>query len=249
MPLVLQHFLFKYRIFCYNPRACPLTFKYKMRGQDERERPTKTVSLYFLIDPDKEVMLKERGLRSILFATLPLFPLLFLFNSPGLADQTTPQTPLPGLIAEEVIPVLSPEEIKVELILARNRKKDAKKIKKILRDASIKRIMIQYFQRGGGDPPKNIVIGKHVPADIARLAIDLAFTYNKGITHLLPEFRFFAHYIAIGNSAFDIQAQIPVLPEDVERLRNPALSTEEFHALFRSLTGEDEEGTAGGYVD
>ncbi|MFQ5597933.1 MAG: hypothetical protein ACE5GK_07770 [Nitrospiria bacterium] len=133
---------------------------------------------------------------------------------------------------------LDPEKIKVEMVLSRKWKKEAKVIKEKLRKASVKRVMIQYVRVG--NPPTNLVIGRDIPADIARLAIELALAYNKDIHTILPEFRFFPHYIAIGSSAFDEQAEIPIFPEDLERLRDPSLSTEEFHALYRSLTGEDE---------
>ncbi|MBN4054850.1 hypothetical protein JYT87_03985 [Nitrospira defluvii] len=147
---------------------------------------------------------------------------------------------IPGEKAsKEIVEPLKPEDIKVEMFLAKKWKKDDKIIKGRLKEASVKRIIIQYFRFG--DPPTNIVIGKDIPADIARLAINIALTYNKDIKTILPEFRFFPHYIAIGSSAFDEQAEIPIFPEDLARLRDPSLSTEEFHTLYRSLTGEDQE--------
>lgn len=137
------------------------------------------------------------------------------------------------------------EEIKVELFLMKERKKDGPFIKNLLKEEKIKRVMIQYFR--AGNPPKNIVLGNRIPADVARMMIELAIHYNNGVTHLLPEFRFYPHYAAFGNSSFDIQAQIPITPENLEKLRDPALSDDEFHTLFRSLTGED-KGVIG-YID
>jgi len=142
-------------------------------------------------------------------------------------------------VSKNIVPALKPEEIKVEMVLARKWKKEDKIIKQKLRDSSVKRVMIQYFRFG--DPPTNIVIGRDVPADIARLAIEIALAYNNDIKTILPEFRFFPHYIGIGSSAFDEQAEIPIFPEELERLRDPSLSTEEFHALYRSYTGEEED--------
>lgn len=142
-------------------------------------------------------------------------------------------------------PVVPRDKIKVELFMLKGSQKKAKFIKELLAEQNIKRVLIQFFR--AGNPPKNIVIGSGIPADVARMMIELAIAFNNGITHLLPEARFFPHYVAFGNSSFDIQAQIPISPEDLNRLRDESLSTEEFHALFRSLTGED-EGVAG-YVD
>ncbi len=141
-------------------------------------------------------------------------------------------------VLKSTIKPLKPEEIKVEMSLAKKWKPEDKTIKKKLHDVSVKRVKIQYFRFG--DPPTNLVIGKDVPADIARLAIEIALDYNKDVRSILPEFRFFPHYIGIGSNAYDEQAEIPLFPEDLEKLRDPSLSTEAFHALYRSITGEDE---------
>jgi hypothetical protein len=53
------------------------------------------------------------------------------------------------------------------------------------------------------------------------------------------QFRSFPDHIVIGSSAFDEASQIPINPEDVERLPDPSLTTPEFHELYRRLTGED----------
>lgn len=126
--------------------------------------------------------------------------------------------------------------ILVELFLAREQKKNLPTIKEAFSAFSITRIRSQFFRLG--HPPKNIAIGKNVPAPVARLALRLAVEYNGGVTLLLPQFRFFPEHIAIGTSAFDESSQIPIRPEDLERLREPSLSDEEFHQVYRFLTGE-----------
>lgn len=131
------------------------------------------------------------------------------------------------------------EKILVELFLPADRKKDIDTIKKELQALSIKRIRPQFFKMG--NPIENIAIGNNIPAPVARLAIQLAITYNRGIKYILPEFRYFPDHVVIGSSAFDESSQIPILPEDLQRLSDPSLSTLEFHRLYRSLTGEDEK--------
>lgn len=130
-------------------------------------------------------------------------------------------------------------KILVELFLAKERKADIDKIKQEFEALSITRIRPQFFRLG--NPPPNIAIGKNIPAPVARVAMKLAIDYNGGIKYLLPEFRFFPHHIVIGSSAYDESSQIPVTPENVEKLLNPELSTDEFHTLYRHLTGEDVE--------
>jgi len=129
------------------------------------------------------------------------------------------------------------KKILVEVFLASERKNDAAAIQKEFETYSVTRIRFQFFKLG--NPPENIAIGSNVTADVARLAIRLAVTYNRGIKYLLPQFRFFPHYIAIGTSAFDESFQIPIRLEDLKQLSDPALTTPQFHELYRRLTGED----------
>lgn len=141
------------------------------------------------------------------------------------------------LIAQQSENPETNNKILVELFLAKERKGDLNAIKKELEAAGINRIRPQFFRLG--NPPENIAIGKDIPADIARLAIRLAVTYNRDIKFLLPEYRFFPDHIVIGSSAFDEKSQIPIRPEDLKRLSDPALTTPQFHELYRQLTGED----------
>ncbi len=98
------------------------------------------------------------------------------------------------------------------------------------------RIRHQFF--AAGNPPANIAIGREIPADVARLAIRLATTHNRGVKFLIPQKRIRPGYIAIGTSIFDEIVQVPIRPEDLQRLSDPPLDTEEFHRLYRRLTGE-----------
>jgi len=128
-------------------------------------------------------------------------------------------------------------KILVELFLSKGVKNDLDQIKKELNYVSIKRIRAQFYPLGNA--PQNIAIGRNVSAPVARLAFQLAQTYNQGIQYLLPERLFFPDYIAIGSSAFDEASHVPIEPEDIARLSDPSLTTEQFHTLYRSLTGED----------
>lgn len=128
-------------------------------------------------------------------------------------------------------------KILVELFLTAERKNDLEQIKKELEAASITRVRAQFFKQG--KPIQNIAIGKNIPAPVARLVIRLALTYNQGIKFILPEYRYFHDHIVIGSSAYDEASLIPVTPENVEKLLDPNLTTDEFHTLYRHLTGED----------
>jgi hypothetical protein len=126
-----------------------------------------------------------------------------------------------------------PGKILVEIFLAGDRKEEVNAITREFGAVGITKVHPKFFQLG--NPPMNIAIGRRISADIARLAIRLAKTHNGGITKLLPEERLAPDYIAIGTSIFDESFQYPVSQEDVDRLADPALTTAQFHELYRKL--------------
>jgi hypothetical protein len=129
------------------------------------------------------------------------------------------------------------DDIVVEFYLSRAHKTDRETIKREFSTVSVTRVRANLFP-SPATPPTNIAIGREIPADVARLVIRLAQTYNGGITLLLPEQRVGHRYIAVGTMMFDEIVQVPVAPADVKRLADPGLSTPQFHALYRELTGE-----------
>ena len=123
-----------------------------------------------------------------------------------------------------------------DIFLSPDHKEDWKTIKKAFEAHSIHKVKAQFFRKG--NPPTNVQIGGDIPVEVARMVIELAMQYNRGVTDLLPQFRFFPNQISIGTSAFDESVPVAVRPEEVERLRDPSLSTSEFHRLYRTLTHE-----------
>jgi hypothetical protein len=126
---------------------------------------------------------------------------------------------------------LSP--ILVEIWLSDAGRQDAKAIQESFASVLISRVRFQFFR--AGHPPKNIAIGWNVPAPIARLGIELAIRYNRGVQYLIPEAVLPKDYIAIGTSAFDEPLQIPVSPENLKKLADPRLTTTQFHNLYREI--------------
>ncbi len=131
-----------------------------------------------------------------------------------------------------------PGKILVEISLSLDHKRDLDAIKREFASVGITKVRHKIFQ--AGHPPTNIAIGRNISAEIARLAIRIANTYNGGITKLLPEERLAPDYLAIGTSIFDESFQYPVSPTDVERLNAPSLTTGQFHELYRTLADIDQ---------
>ncbi|SVE12350.1 uncharacterized protein METZ01_LOCUS465204 [marine metagenome] len=130
----------------------------------------------------------------------------------------------------------------IEMWLAHKHKKNNREIRKFLKSKSLKvlRHTIQYWKPKGGHPPTNIAIGSLVSAKDARLMIDIAIQYNDKINGLILRPLNPPNYVAIATSAWDEQSEVSITPEELKKLRNPKLTTEEFQALYAELTHEIE---------
>ncbi len=130
----------------------------------------------------------------------------------------------------------------IEMWLAHKHKKDNREIRKFLKSKQLKvlRHTIQYWKPKGGHPPTNMAIGSMVSAKDARLMIDIAIKYNDKIDRLILRPLNPPNYVAIATSAWDEQSEVLINPEDLEKLRDPKLNTEQFQALYAELTNEVE---------
>ncbi len=128
----------------------------------------------------------------------------------------------------------------IEIWLAHKHKKRKRELRDFLKSKSIKVLnhTIQFWRRRGGHPPTNIAIGSAVSAEDARMVIDFALKYNDRINLLVLRPLNPPNYVAIATSAWDELSQIPITPEDLKRLRDPKLTTDEFHSLYYNLTDE-----------
>ena len=130
----------------------------------------------------------------------------------------------------------------IEMWLAHKHKKSNRDIRKFLKSKNLKvlRHTIQYWKPKGGHPPTNIAIGSMVSAKDARLMIDIAIQYNDKIDGLILRPLNPPNYVAIATSAWDEQSEISITPKDLEKLRDPKLTTEQFQSLYAELTNEAE---------
>ena len=130
----------------------------------------------------------------------------------------------------------------IEMWLAHKHKKNNRQIRKFLKSKQLKvlRHTIQYWKPKGGHPPTNIAIGSMVSAEDARLMIDVAIQYNDKVDRLILRPLNPPNYVAIATSAWDEQSEVLITPEDLEKLRDPKLNTQQFQALYAELTNEAE---------
>jgi hypothetical protein len=127
-----------------------------------------------------------------------------------------------------------PPVSRVEVVLAKEHQSRESEIKAEFVQAGLTNVHFQYARIGR--PPKNIGLGRDVPADKAREAIRLAIQYNGGIEILLPERLFPPRFITIASSNFDDTVEYPIDASELAKLQDPTLTTESFHRLYRDLT-------------
>jgi hypothetical protein len=123
---------------------------------------------------------------------------------------------------------------RVEVVLAADYRKDLPAIIEEFAKAGLANVHVQFMRLGR--PPTNLGLGREVTAERARAAIRMAVKYNGGVTVLLPASLFPPRFVTIASSNFDDTVECPIGAADLARLKDPALTTEQFHALYRDLT-------------
>jgi hypothetical protein len=122
----------------------------------------------------------------------------------------------------------------IEIVLAKKWKDRAEEIRRALTESvSNLKVRVKFFPFL--DPPTNLGIGKCVSAEVARTAIRGAMTYGGGVTRLIRQDIMPHHWVKIGSTDTAELAWNPISAEELARLNDPALSTEQFHELYRRL--------------
>jgi hypothetical protein len=122
----------------------------------------------------------------------------------------------------------------IEIVLSRQWKDRTEEVRQSFRavDDSVKvRVKIFPFL----NPPENIGIGKCVSAEEARWAIQKTLNYYGKIEQLIRQDILPHHWIKIGSTDLPELTWVSVSSEDLARLADPALSTAQFHELYRRL--------------
>lgn len=135
---------------------------------------------------------------------------------------------------------------RVEVVLANEHRAHAGEIAREFAAAGLANVHVQFMK--AGHPLAILGLGAKVSVERAQAAIRLAKKYNGGIAILLPERLFPDHYVAIASSSFDDTVEYPVSGEQVAALEDPALTTEQFHDLYRRLTPADQSPVKKGRV-
>ncbi|MBI3811995.1 MAG: hypothetical protein HY283_07305 [Nitrospirae bacterium] len=122
----------------------------------------------------------------------------------------------------------------IEIVLSQKWKARSEEVKQAL-TADSKTVKVRVRIYPFLDPPTNIGIGKCVTAEDARRAIHEAVADYGKLDRVIRQDILPHHWIKIGSTDIAELAWIPITPEDLTRLTDPALSTEQFQNLYRQL--------------
>jgi hypothetical protein len=126
------------------------------------------------------------------------------------------------------------EPTTVEFVLSKKWKGQAEQIKReLMAGKSDVKVRVKFYPIG--DPPANIGVGKCVTAQDGRLAIQQAVKYYGKLDRLIRQDILPHHWIKLGSTDTAELAWVPIGPDDLGRLTDPALSTGQFQDLYRHL--------------
>lgn len=128
----------------------------------------------------------------------------------------------------------------IEIVLAQKWKGQVDQIKRAL-GSETSGIKVRYKFFPFLDPPTNIGIGKCVTAENGRRAIGEAVRYLGKVDKVIRQDILPHHWIMIGSTDVAELGWIPISPEDLTQLTDPALSTEQFQTLYRQLSTPKEK--------
>ncbi len=154
------------------------------------------------------------------------------------APQAFAETDAKATVNEECVPV-DQKKVKVEGYIAKKFKKNRKAIFKEFAEMGNTRVALRPFPMGD-KTAKVIAVGRCVPAYIARHVIQTSFKYTSGVESLVTQSFISSHWLGVAVTMFDEPSQQKVSPEQVKQLLDPSLSTEEFHALYREFSIQDD---------
>lgn len=130
------------------------------------------------------------------------------------------------------------EKVLVELFLAAEREKDVPAIQEAFARLGVRRVKVQFYAMGRA--PQIIGLGREVPADVARLAFQIAHQYVGEARFILPDFLLPLGYITVGSSHFAEENHVPIGQEDIQLLSDPKLGTQEFYRHYRAAVTRTE---------
>jgi hypothetical protein len=163
----------------------------------------------------------------ILISAIGLTTFLVL-NGPAFAENKPPAECEP----------IEEKKIKAEGYISKSFKKDRKNIYKEFAELGHTIISLRpFFMK---KTSKVVAVGRCVPAYLARHYIKTALKYTSGINSLVNQTFLPTHWVGVATTTFDEPSQQLINAEQLERLMDPSLNDEQFHALYRKFSIQDD---------
>lgn len=144
----------------------------------------------------------------------------------------------PNAFADDVCVPVEEKRVKVEGYISKKFKKQEKAIFKEFAEMGHTRVALRPYPVG--DTSKVVAIGRCVPAYIARHVLERTLKYTSGVDQIVNQAFISSHWFGVGVTMFDEPSQQNVTSEQVQQLLDPALSTDEFQALYQKFSIQDE---------
>ena len=144
----------------------------------------------------------------------------------------------PKAFANDECVSVEKKKVKVEGYISKKFKKQRKTIYKEFAEMGNTRIALRPFPMG--DTAKVVAIGRCVPAYIAQHVLQTTLKYTSGVESLVTQAFIGTHWFGVAVTMFDEPSQQKVSAEQVQQLLDPSLSTEEFQALYRKFSIQDD---------
>ena len=130
------------------------------------------------------------------------------------------------------------KRVKIEAWVAKRFKKEKKAIKEELGSLGNTKVKLRVFPMK--EPAHVIAIGRCVPAYIGRHALRSALKYAGGVESLVHQTILSDYWIGLGTMAFDEYSQSQITQEQLKKLLDESLDTNDFQEMLKqySLPGE-----------
>lgn len=128
--------------------------------------------------------------------------------------------------------------IKAEGYISKKFKKDRKIIYKEFAELGHTRVAMRPFFMDSTS--KTFAVGRCVPAYMARHLLKTALKYTSGVEYLVTQAFLPVHWVGVATTTFDEASQQKITAEQLQMLMDPSLNDEQFHALYRKFSIQDD---------
>jgi hypothetical protein len=138
------------------------------------------------------------------------------------------------------------KSVKVEAWMSKQYEKNLRQIRNEFSTMGNTQVTLWVYP--AENPSKIVAIGNCVPAYIGRHMIRKAIEYSGGVSSLVNQGFFSSNWIGIGTSLFSENSFRPITQEQLIKLMDVSLDTQQFQKIYRQLTKQKKKVRAFGLL-